>query len=228
MAGLSSDDTVRAVLFRSAIPGKFLAGADLSGVLQESDGDEPLPDRIRRLNREWRQAFDELEHLPHPTIAAISGHCLGGGLEFALCCDYRLMVADRKSTIGLTETGVGLFPGAGGTQRLPRVVGVARAKAMIYQAQRLLASEALAIGLVHGTYGPEEFDRQALAFALEVARGPTVALRAAKAAIQAGLTDPALGNRLEEDGFVRVVQTEDAVEGLSAFWAKRPPEFKGR
>lgn len=224
---LGEDGSIRAVLFRSAIPGRFIAGADLAGVLQDESA-EPMPERLRRLNREWRRAFYALERVPHITVAAIDGHCLGGGLEFALCCDYRLMLDDGKATVGLTETNVGLFPGAGGTYRLPRTVGLARAKDMIYRGRRILAPEALAAGLVHEIYGTDSFAEQAEAFARRLADGPTISLRAAKAAMMAGLNDISLADRLEEDGFVRVAQTEDAAEGLTAFWEKRPPRFKGR
>lgn len=224
---LSGDEAVRAVLFRSAIPGRYIAGADLSGVLQ-ADSDLPVTERLRQLNKEWRKAFYALEALPVPTVAAITGHCLGGGLEFALSCDYRLMLDDGKALVGLTEINLGLFPGAGGTYRLPRVVGVARAKDMIYRGLRLLAPEAKAIGLVHEIWGREEFESRATAFALSLAGGPTQALKAAKAAIQAGLADQSWADQLEEDEFVRIVQTEDVTEGLTAFWEKRPPHFKGR
>jgi enoyl-CoA hydratase len=224
---LSRDNAVRAVLFVSAIPGRFIAGADLAGVLQQ-ESDEPMADRLRRLNKEWRRAFYALERIPHPTVAAVNGHCLGGGLEFALCCDYRLMIDDDKAQIGLTEVNLGLFPGAGGTVRLPRTIGLAKAKEMILQGRKVKAPEALALGLVSATFGPDEFEAKALAYATALANGPTLALREAKAAMMAGLDDPARADQLEEDGFVRVAQSADVVEGLTAFWEKRAPQFKGR
>lgn len=225
---LSKDDAIRAVLFRSPIPGRFIAGADLSDILTDTQDDEPLADRLRRANKEWRDAFYALEQVPHPTIAAIDGHCFGGGLEFALCCDYRLMIDDGKAMVGLTETNLGLFPGAGGTIRLPRLVGLGVAKDMIYRGRRILAPEAKAIGLVTEIYRPDEWQAETLAFAREIAGRPTLALRLAKQAILTGLNFPYQADRLEEDGFVKVALSEDAMEGLQAFWQKRAPEFKGR
>lgn len=224
---LGADLSVRAVLFRSAVPGKFIAGADLSGVL-EDNAEEPLAERLLRWNQEWRAAFNALEGIPVPTFAAISGHCFGGGLEFALCCDYRFMVDDGQAKIGLTETSLGIFPAAGGTFRLPRIVGLARAKDMIYRALRLSAADAKAIGLVHEVWAPAEFEQRALAFAQGLAQGPTRAYREAKAAMHAGLEDTALADQMEAEGFVRAALSEDAMEGFTAFWQKRPPQFKGR
>lgn len=224
---LGADPTVRAVLFTSAIPGRFIAGADLSGILT-GESELSVPERVRQAGLAWRRAFYALEQMPQITLGAIDGHCLGGGLEFALCLDYRLMIDDGKAAIGLTETNLGLFPGSGGCIRLPRLVGLGQAKDMIYRGRRLLAPEAKAIGLVDQVYGAAEFQEQALAFARSIAAGPTLALRHAKAAIMAGLTDVAQADRLEGEGFAQIVQTADAAEGLSAFWEKRPPVFQGR
>src|SRR5690625_3474114 len=113
------DDTVRAVLFRSGIPGIFIAGADLNTFKEEETSAAAM--------EAFHGCFNRMERLPKPTIAAISGHALGGGCEFTLACDFRLMIDDDRSTIGLPEVTLGIFPGAGGTQRLPRIVGPAKA-----------------------------------------------------------------------------------------------------
>jgi enoyl-CoA hydratase/carnithine racemase len=161
-------------------------------------------------------------------IAAISGHALGGGCELALCCDYRLMVDDGRSTIGLTETSLGILPGAGGTQRLPRLVGRARGLQMILEGTRLRAPEALAIGLVDAAVPAEGFEAAVLEKARSLASMATRALGLAKRAVLEGLDRPIEeGLRAEMRAFLEVFQTADAAEGMQAFLGKRPAEFRG-
>lgn len=231
---LGSDPEVRAIAYLSANPRIFLAGADLAGALSGTDAlgggpDEPPVDRLRRMVRRFQAAFDRLEAVPKPTVAAIAGHALGGGCEFALACDFRLMIADQKATIGLTETRLGLLPGAGGTQRLPRVVGEGRATDLILRGRRLLAEEAAAIGLVHEAVPAESFAVRVREFTRELAAGATLALAEAKRAVHAAYGgEPAAALELEADAFARLALTEDAMEGISAFFGRRAPEFKGR
>jgi methylglutaconyl-CoA hydratase len=171
--------------------------------------------------------FTALEQLPMPVLAALEGAALGGGLELALACDLR--VAGGAAKLGLPETSLAIIPGAGGTQRLPRLIGRARAKELIFTARRFGAEEALALGVVDRAVTAG----QALAAALDLARqilpnGP-VALRAAKAAIDGGLDqDRAGGLLIEEACYARVLPTEDRLEGLAAFREKRPPVYRGR
>lgn len=222
---LGEDESVRAIVLTSGIDGYFMAGADLkmmAGAAPEAQAS-------------WESAeslafrFSVVERVPKPVIAAIQGHALGGGCELALCCDYRYMVDDGRSTIGLTETRLGLIPGAGGTQRLPRLVGRARALHMIFEGTRLRAPEALAIGLVDAALPPEVFADAVRDKARDLASMATKALGAAKLAVLEGL-DGSIeeGLRREQRGFMAVLASEDVREGISAFLEKRPPRFAGR
>jgi enoyl-CoA hydratase/carnithine racemase len=170
---------------------------------------------------------DRLARLPMPTIAAIEGTALGGGLELALCCDIR--VASATSRLGLPEVRLAVTPGAGGTQRLPRVVGAARAKELILTGRVLTADEAERIGLVTRVVAPGQALTAANEIAAEIAaRGP-VAVRAAKRLIDLATdTDVATGLAAELDASDQVFATDDMLEGASAFFAKREPEYRGR
>lgn len=216
---------IRAVLFRSGIPGRFMAGGDFAAAREwVGDGTEAA---IHRSVAFVHATMDLLDQMPLPTIAAIAGHCVGGGLELALACDFRLMAADGQSRIGLPELEVGIIPGAGGTQRLPRVVGLGHATDMILRARRLTADEADRIGLVRAV-PPDRLEDEARALAAELGRGPTVAYAAAKAALRASFGPMDQGLAAEKDGWVRVAASQDAVEGVQAFFARRPPQFRGR
>jgi len=221
VAELEGDEDVRAVVFRSGIPGIFIAGADIKA-FEDAGATEAAIGA-------FHNCFSHIERLPKPTIAAIGGHALGGGCEFALACDFRLMVDDGRSRIGLPEVNLGLFPGAGGTQRLPRIVGEARALDIILHGRRLSAPEALAIGLVHETAAPEAFDAAVLEYARRLAEGPTRALASAKALVRQALSVPlAEGLQAERQAFLAILNTADAREGVRAFLEKRQPTFRGR
>ncbi len=226
---LEPDPAVRAVAFFSANERIFLAGADLAGAMSGGAEGRPVKEVVREMVGRFQGAFDRLEAFSKPTVAAVAGHALGGGLEFCLACDFRTMVADRRATIGLTEIRLGILPGAGGTQRLPRVVGEGRATDMILRGKRLLAEDALEIGLVHEIYPPAQFREKSLALAHELAEGATVAIGKAKACIHKAFGgDLKAGLEAEAEAFTELVTTQDAMEGISAFFARRKPEFKGQ
>ena len=222
---LGADDGVRCIVLTSAIPRYFMAGADL----------KMMGDRRPEGDTAWKSAenlalrFSVVERVPKPVIAAIQGHALGGGCELALCADYRYMVDDGRSTIGLTETTLGLIPGAGGTQRLPRLLGKGTALRMIIEGTRLRAPDALQIGLVDAAIAPEEFDTAVRIKAEQLAAMATRAIGAAKVALLDGLdTSVEEGLRLEQRGFLDVLASSDVIEGVGAFLEKRPPRFTGR
>jgi methylglutaconyl-CoA hydratase len=212
--------TARALVVCSDVPGVFCAGADLkerSGMSQRE-----ASAFVARLGA----AFSALAGLPLPTIAALEGVAVGGGLELALACDFR--VASEAAVLGLPETGLAIIPGAGGTQRLPRLIGPARAKELIFTGRRVGGAEALALGLACRAVPPG----QALAAATELARatlaGGPIAQRLAKAAVDGGLgLDLASGLALEAACYAQVIPTADRLEGLAAFREKRKPVYRG-
>ena len=179
-----------------------------------------------------RHALEEgvarrIAQLPMPTIAAIEGNALGGGLELALCCDLR--IAASRARLGLPEVRLAVTPGAGGTQRLPRVVGPARAKELILTGRVIGAEEAARIGLVHEVVADGEARHRADQIAAEIAaRGP-LAVREAKRLIDAACdVDLDAGLAAELEASVRIFETEDMLEGARAFFAKRDPDYHGR
>jgi enoyl-CoA hydratase len=217
---LGADTAVRVIVVRSAIARYFMAGADIK--MMAASTPQGGQDALRN------SPFAIVERTPKPVIAAVNGHARGGGCELALCCDYRFMLDDGRSTIGLTETSLGIIPGAGGTQRLPRLVGRARGLQMILEGRRLTAPEALAIGLVDAALPADEFDTAVQAKAVALSQMATRALGYAKRAVLEGLeTDLPDGLRLERELFFEAVKTPDAAEGLGAFIEKRPANFTG-
>jgi enoyl-CoA hydratase/carnithine racemase len=175
------------------------------------------------------EAFRKMENSPLIFIAAISGHCLGGGLELALACDLRF-AAEGSYQIGLPEVNLGLFPGSGGTQRLPRLIGKSKALDLIANATTLKPADAKEIGIVDQLFPDAASCRAgAIEYAAKLASGPSVAIGHAKLAITLGLGGPLdLGLAMEREAIGRVFVSEDADEGIAAFREKRKAEFKGR
>lgn len=199
----------------------FAAGAEIG----EFDG----PERAAEIGARFRAALDAVAAIPRVVIAAVNGPALGGGCELALACDLR--VAATTARFGQPEILLGIIPGGGGTQRLARLVGPARAKDLILSGRQVRADEALQIGLVDQVHPAEEVLERALAAAAEFARGPLAAQALAKAVIDAGLEEPLPeGLTREQDAFVRVFETEDARRGVASFLANGPgrAEFLGR
>lgn len=177
--------------------------------------------------QELRNAFAAVADLPMPTIAAVDGFALGGGAELALACDLR--VCGRDAQFAFPETRLGIIPGAGGTQRLPRLLGRSRAKELIFTGRRVDAHEALRIGLVDHFADEPSCVEAALALARDVAAAGPIALRQAKAAMDWGMDcgDVNTGLKIEGSCYAQVLPTKDREEGLRAFVEKRPPQFRG-
>ena len=218
---LKSDEDARAIVVTGAGERAFSAGADIKEFLEP-----PVPTRFR----EQRKRLDyrgEMDRCPQPIIAAIRGFALGGGLELALACDIRIAAEDAQ--LGLTEVTLGIIPGGGGTQRLPRLIGRGKALEMILTGARIPAAEALSIGLVEHVVPVAELLPSAQALARRIAEKPPIALRYAKEAVVSGLALPlADGLRLESDLSTLLRTTEDRVEGARAFVEKRKPRWSGR
>jgi enoyl-CoA hydratase/3-hydroxyacyl-CoA dehydrogenase len=217
---IEKDASVRVVVIRGQGRKAFSAGADLTAFQSTS------PSKIFDKARKWFEAFTLLERLSKPVVAAIEGYALGGGCELALACDFRL--ASEDSRIGLTETKLGLMPGAGGTQRLVRIVGLAKAKEMIFLGQRLTAKEALKLGLVNRVFKKEDFEDGVLDFVSQLAKQAPLALKFAKLATTVSSQSPVdIAQLFEAGGFSLLTTTQDLSEGISSFLAKKEPEFKG-
>lgn len=221
LAQLGAADEVRAVVVTGSGERAFCAGSHIG----EFEG---LRGRVAegKLLLE-KLVYRQLAELPMPTIAAIEGDALGGGLELALCCDLR--VASARARLGMPEVRLAVLPGSGGTQRLPRVVGPARAKELILTGRIISADEAERIGLVNQVVPAGEARKAAETVAEEIAaRGP-LAVREAKRLIDAAMDlDLDAGLAAELDASQRVFASEDMLEGASAFFGKRDPEYRGR
>ena len=217
---LREDLSVRCVLIRGKGEKSFCAGADLKER-------KTMPfDRVPHFVKNIRRLMDDVEALPQPTIGVINGFAFGGGTELLLACDLR--IAAPHAQLGLTEVSLAIIPGAGGTQRLPRLIGKSRAKDLILTARRIDAQEAYSIGLVNRLAEEGQLVEGATRLAESIAANGPVAVRAAKDAIDVGLEQSQeLGLAHEATCYERTLSTEDRLEALAAFSEKRKPAFKG-
>jgi len=217
----AADPAVRAIIVTGAP--HFAAGADIAGFKKLMDGGGSGAE----LGVALSDTLARLEALPKPVIAAVRGYALGGGLELAMACDLRMLAESAK--VGQPEIKLGIIPGAGGTQRLPRLVGIGRARDLIYSGRMIDAADAHRIGLADRVVPESGLDEAAFAWADELAGGATLAIAVAKRVIARGTEGTlAVGLALEADGFREVFATADAVEGVGAFLEKRAPRFSGR
>jgi enoyl-CoA hydratase/carnithine racemase len=219
---LRFDDTARVIVLESMVPGFFSAGADIEMLKQSA------PDFKATFCLFCQETLDKFAKTPKVVITAINGHCVGGGLEIALSTDLRMM-AKESGKIGLPEVTLGVLPGTGGTQRLPRLVGRSRALDLMITGRLLAPEEALQIGLVNYLYPKESFAQDVQAYASALAHGPARAVNLIKRSVMEGIEEPLTsGLALERELQNRLFITEDAKEGLAAFVEKRKPNFKGR
>ncbi|UQD51346.1 enoyl-CoA hydratase [Bacillus methanolicus] len=218
---LRNDPEVRVVIFTGSGEKAFSVGADLKERKTLSDAE------VKRNIYKINEVFNMIDQLPQPTIAAINGYAFGGGMELALACDFR--IAAKGISMGLTETSLAIIPGAGGTQRLPRLIGQSKALELILTAKRLTADEANEYGLLYKVTEKESLMSECRKLAeLMLANGP-VAIMQAKFAIKNGMNaDLQTGLQIERKAYEATIPTEDRLEALQAFSEKRKPNFKGK
>jgi enoyl-CoA hydratase/carnithine racemase len=225
---LGEDPSVRVIVLASEYEKYFSVGADLTMLAGiDRDADDAI-DQVAGFMKRMNAHFSAIESCPKPVIAAINGHALGGGSELTLCCDFRIMVEDGRSRIGQTESSLGIIPGAGGTQRLPRLIGKARAMRYLIESTRLSAKEAEAVGWVDKAVAPEELQGAVDELAGKLAKAATFAIAMIKDAVRRGYDlplDQAL--EIEAHNFARAALSTDAAIGIMSFLSKQEPEFTG-
>jgi enoyl-CoA hydratase len=220
---IEKDDNVRAVIIRSASEKAFSVGADLTAAAQMAQD--------RKMAKEFMESgqalFRRIENFPKPIIAELHGLVLGGGLEMSMACDVR--IASKETKCGNPEVKLGLIPGWGGTQRMPRIIGMGKAKEIILTGRDVLAEEALEIGLVNKVVPSDELHGEALFMAQSIADNAPIALKLAKAAMNHSFDVPVeKGNEAELDGLLATFDTEDLSTGIAAVFSKSKPKFKGK
>jgi enoyl-CoA hydratase/carnithine racemase len=215
-----ADDEIRVVVI-TGNEKAFAAGADIEHMSRGHITDS------YRFTGKVIPIQEKLADFPKPTIAAISGYALGGGLELSLCCDFR--IATDTAVIGLPEISLGIIPGGGGTQRLPRLINYSAAAEMIMLGEMIKADKALALGILNRVVPVDRLEEEILGFSKKIMSRPAVALRAAKIAMRKGLNMSLKdGLQVEQDLFCMLFGTEDQKEGMAAFLQKRKAAFKGR
>jgi enoyl-CoA hydratase len=218
---IRNNPEVRVLILTGAGEKAFVAGADIAELVKMN------PLEAKSFSRKGQKVFSKIEDIPIPAIAAVNGFALGGGSEAALACDF--IYASEKAIFGLPEINLGLIPGFGGTQRLSRLVGINRAKELIFTGKNIKAREALEYGIVNKVCEPDKLMEEVMKTAELIVSKGRVALRSAKEVIQNGLqTDLETGNRIENDVFGLTMISEDAKEGTGAFLEKRKAVFKGK
>lgn len=218
---IRTDPTVRLVVITGVGEKAFSVGADLKER-------KTLPNHlvIRNLNK-FADVFNAIEQLPQPSICSLNGHAFGGGLELALACDFRF--AADHILLGLTETSLGIIPGAGGTQRLPRIIGETKALELILTAKRLTATEALEYGILTKISPSNQLDKTVSELVTSILRNAPIAIQQAKFAVKQGMkVNLQTGLQIERKAYEITIPTEDRLEALQAFEEKRKPNFKGK
>ena len=219
LSSVESDDGVRAVIITGAGDRIFCAGADLGSAFSGGNLDSFI--------RFGQGVLRRIERFPRPVIAAMSGHALGGGCEIAMACHFRLLKDGAR--MGQTESNLGIIPGYGGTQRLPRLICRTKALEFLILGSQIPSAECLALGLVNRLSKDGETLNDAKALARQLARRPPIATRLLIEAVDDGLEEPIdKALEIEARAFLETLRTEDASEGIQAFFAKREPEFKGK
>ena len=213
------DDSVRSVIITGAGDKIFCGGADLGSAFSGGD--------VEAFIRFGNSVMRKIERFPKPVIAAINGHAMGGGMELSMACHFRLM--KESARMGQTESNLGIIPGYGGTQRLPRLIGRTKALEFLILGTQVPAPECLALGLVNRLTKEGETLNDAKTLARELAKRPPIATRLIIEAVDEGLEAPIdKAIDIEVRAFLKSLKTEDASEGIQAFFAKREPSFKGR
>jgi len=218
---LQNDDGVKVIVITGAGEKAFVAGADISEMKDMSVFE------AKKFAELGQKVFRKIELMKKPVIAAVNGYALGGGCELALACDIR--IASRNAKFGQPEVGLGIIPGFGGTQRLPRIVGVSKAKELIYTGDMIDAEEALRIGLISKVVEQDKLLEEAYGIAKKIMSKGLVAVSLAKEAINKSLeVDIDSGMEYEANAFAMCFGTQDQKEGMAAFLEKRAPKFEGR